>query len=90
MQVKVLSDIRFVLFLIILGGMLGFTHADGVQEMDARPRQRALIIAVGNYPPVGGWAKLSSAQDAALLKEALGVGTADSAVVSVDVHDPRR
>ena len=89
MQVKVLSDIRFVLFLIILGGMLGFTHADGVQEMDARPRQRALIIAVGNYPPVGGWAKLSSAQDAALLKEALAAQGFEDITMLVDKEATR-
>lgn len=35
------------------------------------PQKRALIIAVGNYPRLGGWDKLSSLHDAEVLSEAL-------------------
>ena len=37
----------------------------------AESGRRALIIAIGDYPRVGGWDKLSSARDAALIAEAL-------------------
>lgn len=61
----------FSLSLVLLLGI--FLRPPSVREAapPAKPKMRALIIAVGNYPRTGGWSKLSSVQDAQILEEAL-------------------
>lgn len=57
----------FSIFLVTLLGASTGSHL----YPPAKPKLRALIIAVGDYPRTGGWNKLSSARDAELLEPAL-------------------
>jgi|GEM_PF-716231 len=61
-------------FSLSLALMLGIAFQASFSQKaaaPAKPKMRALIIAVGNYPRTGGWSKLSSVQDAKILEASL-------------------
>jgi hypothetical protein len=56
---------RLFLFpVLLLGGLLMEAQAQGGTK-------RALIIAIGNYPPTGGWGNLNSVRDTEFVKNVL-------------------
>ncbi len=70
---------------IILLWWLAFAGPD----LPEPPRKLALIIAIGDYPPMGGWTKLSSANDAKLLQSALEAQGFSEIVVLADKEATR-